>query len=477
MPLNISRTIHRLDENSGRTPDCVTPQLRPPGLENVFTADPPEFGQFICIEDDIRKDDHTGLMMHRIFGADIWFRLHDGSLAKYHQYEDGPAARYLSSFFLQANKIPKFVKARAKDFGIRDDGRMPVFYFPNCTILMAVEVEDLDVALERRHPSHSETPSQSLVGDVYALPSPSNHKALIHFHDISKELATHLEIVNGLTGLNLAMGGVEDETDTLAKAPKFPNLAKQEERSKYAAHGSESARKIPAVLEAPLGHSAEDALADNDPPLKITYGHDRGKRLPGENVKQLSLLWRILITVACIGIGFIFPLVWGLAAFTGWSVFDDIKNAEQNRAHETEIEVIKNAPVSVDDIRWRCDSPAETAFLDAIVDVYDLQTGPGALVGKGMRLRGQVGLGMFRIHGSNASHQYRADFLIDEQLLVEIDGATYHSSPEAVARDKKRDEDLASDGYSTLRIPAQIVFDNPNLALRQVEIARARIRR
>ncbi|WP_411041285.1 DUF559 domain-containing protein [Sulfitobacter sp. LC.270.F.C4] len=61
--------------------------------------------------------------------------------------------------------------------------------------------------------------------------------------------------------------------------------------------------------------------------------------------------------------------------------------------------------------------------------------------------------------------------------MVEIDGATYHSSPEAVARDKKRDEDLASDGYSTLRIPAQIVFDNPNLALRQVEIARARIRR
>lgn len=311
MPLNISRTIHWLDENSGRTPDCVTPQLRPPGLENIFTAGPPEFGQFVCIEDEIHKDDHFGLMMHKFLGPVAWFRLHDGSLAKYRCYEKGPAAKFLTSCHLHTNRTPNFVNAKAKALGIRDNGRMPVFYFPNCTILMAVEIEDLDAALERWHPKHQETQLNSLVGDVYALPAPSNHEALAQVCDISEELSTHLEIVHTLTGLDLALGKVEDSKDTLAKASKFPNLGEWGERSESAEHGSKATREIPDVLEAPLRHIAEEPSADNDPPLKITYGHDRGKRSPGEGVKQLSLLWRILITVACIGIGFIFPLVWG----------------------------------------------------------------------------------------------------------------------------------------------------------------------
>ena len=131
-----------------------------------------------------------------------------------------------------------------------------------------------------------------------------------------------------------------------------------------------------------------------------------------------------------------------------------------------------NAPVSVERMRLTCESPAETAFLDAMVSAYDLQTGAGAIEGPGLRMQTQVGMGQFRIYAKHATHQYRADFLINGKLVVEIDGATYHSSPEAVARDKKRDTDLRREGYSILRIPAQVVFQNPKKALQLVEDAR-----
>lgn len=146
------------------------------------------------------------------------------------------------------------------------------------------------------------------------------------------------------------------------------------------------------------------------------------------------------------------------------------------RAEQAEIEAQINAPVSVEDIRWACESPAETAFLDAMVSAYDLQTGPGAIEGRGLRLRNQISMGRLRIHRNHASSQYRADFLVDEKLVVEIDGATYHSSPEAIARDQQRDVDIRREGYTVLRIPAQVVFQNSVETVKRVEAARTAIR-
>lgn len=42
----------------------------------------------------------------------------------------------------------------------------------------------------------------------------------------------------------------------------------------------------------------------------------------------------------------------------------------------------------------------------------------------------------------------RADFLINECLIVEIDGAAYHTSKEAVARDTRRDKYIRRQGVS-----------------------------
>ncbi|MEZ0003209.1 endonuclease domain-containing protein [Sinorhizobium fredii] len=58
--------------------------------------------------------------------------------------------------------------------------------------------------------------------------------------------------------------------------------------------------------------------------------------------------------------------------------------------------------------------------------------------------------------------------------MIEIDGATYHSSPEAVERDRIRDEFFVANGFRVLRIPAKVVFDNPSRAIEMVRAAVAR---
>jgi len=111
-------------------------------------------------------------------------------------------------------------------------------------------------------------------------------------------------------------------------------------------------------------------------------------------------------------------------------------------------------------IEEHCESPAETAFLHAMVKAFDLKPSDGSLAGAGLRLDFQVEEGC-----------YRVDFLIDRWLVVEIDGAAWHSSAEAIARDKARDDDLGRLGYSVLRIPATVVFKTPEDAMQRVRSA------
>lgn len=186
----------------------------------------------------------------------------------------------------------------------------------------------------------------------------------------------------------------------------------------------------------------------------------------------MAIPLRILVAAICILLGFLFFPLFFVGGLIAWSIYRDIVDAPAERAQQTEIDARLNAPVSVEEIRWMCESPAETAFLDAMVSAYALRAGPGAIEGNGLRLRNQVSMGQLRIHSGYASSQYRADFLVDEKLVVEIDGATYHSSPEAITRDRKRDADMKRDGYSVLRIPADLVFLDPAQAVNRVEDAR-----
>lgn len=109
-----------------------------------------------------------------------------------------------------------------------------------------------------------------------------------------------------------------------------------------------------------------------------------------------------------------------------------------------------------------CESPAEFAFLDAMVAAFELIPVKGRLKGEGLTLQMQVPV-----------MSYRLDFLIDDRLVVEIDGARWHSSPDAIERDAERDKALSANGYEILRIPAKITLYNSDEAITLVRQTRA----
>lgn len=110
----------------------------------------------------------------------------------------------------------------------------------------------------------------------------------------------------------------------------------------------------------------------------------------------------------------------------------------------------------------RCESPAEVAFLDAMVAAFKLTPENGCLRSGGLVLQMQVQV-----------MNYRLDFLVDDGLIVEVDGAQWHSSPEAIERDAERDTRLSASGYEILRIPAKVTLYKPDDAIKLVRRARS----
>lgn len=93
-----------------------------------------------------------------------------------------------------------------------------------------------------------------------------------------------------------------------------------------------------------------------------------------------------------------------------------------------------------------CESPIERAFWDEYV-----KRGLTALSG----LRPQVVVGA-----------YRVDFGIPERrLAIELDGFEFHSSREQMAKDKKRQRDIESEGWRVCRFSGREVHHDPRACL------------
>jgi very-short-patch-repair endonuclease len=178
-----------------------------------------------------------------------------------------------------------------------------------------------------------------------------------------------------------------------------------------------------------------------------------------------NIVFRAGLTAALALGGFIFPPLFLMAALVGWALFSDlIKPAEP----DPDEWFARRWTATADDPEWQsyylpfCESPAETAFLAAVINFYGLRPDKGALRGSSLTLNLQVKI-----------PPYRVDFLANDWLVIEIDGAAYHSSPEAIASDQERDRFLEEKGYSVLRIPAKIALTSPDEAMSQVERAKA----
>lgn len=157
--------------------------------------------------------------------------------------------------------------------------------------------------------------------------------------------------------------------------------------------------------------------------------------------------------------GLVFPLLFFVSAFIAWSLIEDSRNPGQ----EVDDWFTRRYTAAASDQDWKsyylkfCESPAETAFLEAMIGAFGLCPDKGVLRGGGVTLDIQVNI-----------KPYRADFIVNEWLVVEVDGAAFHSSDEAVERDRARDKYINGSGYSVLRIPARIVFASPGEAVGRV---------
>ena len=113
---------------------------------------------------------------------------------------------------------------------------------------------------------------------------------------------------------------------------------------------------------------------------------------------------------------------------------------------------------SIDSWIARCESPAEKAFLYSIARRYKLVLRNGILKSDSHELRMQE-----RIRG------YRVDFVLDSKLIIEIDGAAYHSSYKAAVRDGRRDTVLRAAGYKVIRIGAARAMRSSDAAIADIE--------
>ena len=106
-------------------------------------------------------------------------------------------------------------------------------------------------------------------------------------------------------------------------------------------------------------------------------------------------------------------------------------------------------------------------LLDAVLPPHEVPmvlsavSGSGAeshfieeLVTQGLKFRQQVAF-------SGVGY---VDFLVAGRLVVEVDGYEFHSSKEQFEADRGRDAVLLGRGYPTLRLPARVVLEQPDLA-------------
>lgn len=182
--------------------------------------------------------------------------------------------------------------------------------------------------------------------------------------------------------------------------------------------------------------------------------------------KYLGL--RMAAGASCFVGGFFHPLLFIPAAIIAMTLTSTPEEQHEARRPTPKAAPVERAGIQVGDPDWKsryleaCESPAESAFLTAMISSFSLQPDNGVLKAPGLTLNMQVEM-----------KPYRLDFLANGWLVIEIDGAAWHSSPEAVARDKARDEFFQSYDYTVLRIPAKVVLSTPQEAVGRVRASLA----
>jgi len=98
--------------------------------------------------------------------------------------------------------------------------------------------------------------------------------------------------------------------------------------------------------------------------------------------------------------------------------------------------------------RGKCESPIEQLFLGKLLERWP----------------------DIRVIAQHRIGPYRADFLVEETLVVECDGRDFHSLPHHQVRDRDRDAYVRGLGYSVLRFTGSEIHRNDGSCIQQVAL-------
>ena len=93
----------------------------------------------------------------------------------------------------------------------------------------------------------------------------------------------------------------------------------------------------------------------------------------------MNIPFRIVAVIVCFFIGFVFPLSFGLAALIAWSIYSDVTEPIiEVPSRQDKLKALTAADEGwLNSFRSICESPAEIAFLDAMVSAFDLKPESG----------------------------------------------------------------------------------------------------
>lgn len=116
--------------------------------------------------------------------------------------------------------------------------------------------------------------------------------------------------------------------------------------------------------------------------------------------------------------------------------------------------------VDVKKFMQQCESEPERVLLTALI------------ARGGLKPKGKILEGKFKLQPQANIQQYRADFLIDNWLAVEVDGKAFHLNHKSFVNDRVRDQHFLKLGITTFRAAASQVYKNPDsVALDIIKIA------
>ncbi|HLH47210.1 MAG TPA: hypothetical protein VKV25_08625 [Acidimicrobiales bacterium] len=98
---------------------------------------------------------------------------------------------------------------------------------------------------------------------------------------------------------------------------------------------------------------------------------------------------------------------------------------------------------------------------------------PSVLESRVLRLLRSWGIEPLRVESTVLGGRYRSDFLLRPTLALEVDGYTYHWSPEAKAADSRRRNDLRLAGFEIIETDWVTAVRQPGVLRREVPAAMA----